>query len=419
MGLGKPVIQLCQQDTKLHFDIAQKNGEFNVPHWSTKYITVRESRLMDSEEEKIFHKIERDVCTKLNVNDRQDAKFKKMIRSYDRAIRRSMEKELKFSKCETSYRFEVNDAWLTDQILKVSGIDLSPLYQLSAEYIKNYNLSIVAADETSRGDNDLTYDFNSSSCRGNDETEADKQINERLGKEMRQMNESVFIRPPDEDEWYEAAFHPTKIKAAAQSPTPTPSEPPTEESVMSVEELLEALSSDNDNNNPIINKEELRRKLISRMRSDLDETITSLTLKINQTFIASFLKHQEKWAAEIDAYVFAEHTQTEYQKIVSKAFYEKVPLEELLPPDKEEEIRALDKHLSLVGTIKNHISDEYLHLPYINIIEAFLEHYVRIKEPIVKGFILYLFDANGRLGDDPFQRMKDEGWEPKPLPFLS
>ena len=25
MGLGKPVIQLCQRDTKLHFDIAQKN----------------------------------------------------------------------------------------------------------------------------------------------------------------------------------------------------------------------------------------------------------------------------------------------------------------------------------------------------------------------------------------------------------
>lgn len=25
MGLGKPVIQLCQKDTKLHFDIAQKN----------------------------------------------------------------------------------------------------------------------------------------------------------------------------------------------------------------------------------------------------------------------------------------------------------------------------------------------------------------------------------------------------------
>lgn len=25
MGLGKPVIQLCQSGTKLHFDIAQKN----------------------------------------------------------------------------------------------------------------------------------------------------------------------------------------------------------------------------------------------------------------------------------------------------------------------------------------------------------------------------------------------------------
>ena len=25
MGLGKSVIQLCQKDTKLHFDIAQKN----------------------------------------------------------------------------------------------------------------------------------------------------------------------------------------------------------------------------------------------------------------------------------------------------------------------------------------------------------------------------------------------------------
>ena len=25
MGLGKPVIQLCQKDTRLHFDIAQKN----------------------------------------------------------------------------------------------------------------------------------------------------------------------------------------------------------------------------------------------------------------------------------------------------------------------------------------------------------------------------------------------------------
>lgn len=25
MGVGKPVIQLCQEETKLHFDIAQKN----------------------------------------------------------------------------------------------------------------------------------------------------------------------------------------------------------------------------------------------------------------------------------------------------------------------------------------------------------------------------------------------------------
>lgn len=25
MGLGKPVIQLCQSEAKLHFDIAQKN----------------------------------------------------------------------------------------------------------------------------------------------------------------------------------------------------------------------------------------------------------------------------------------------------------------------------------------------------------------------------------------------------------
>jgi hypothetical protein len=25
MGLGKPVIQLCKKDVKLHFDIAQKN----------------------------------------------------------------------------------------------------------------------------------------------------------------------------------------------------------------------------------------------------------------------------------------------------------------------------------------------------------------------------------------------------------
>lgn len=25
MGLGKPVIQLCQKDARLHFDIAQKN----------------------------------------------------------------------------------------------------------------------------------------------------------------------------------------------------------------------------------------------------------------------------------------------------------------------------------------------------------------------------------------------------------
>lgn len=25
MGLGKPVIQLCKKDTRLHFDIAQKN----------------------------------------------------------------------------------------------------------------------------------------------------------------------------------------------------------------------------------------------------------------------------------------------------------------------------------------------------------------------------------------------------------
>ena len=25
MGIGKPVIQLCKQDVKLHFDIAQKN----------------------------------------------------------------------------------------------------------------------------------------------------------------------------------------------------------------------------------------------------------------------------------------------------------------------------------------------------------------------------------------------------------
>ena len=36
MGLGKPVIQLCQKNTRLHFDIAQKNTimwefEENIP----------------------------------------------------------------------------------------------------------------------------------------------------------------------------------------------------------------------------------------------------------------------------------------------------------------------------------------------------------------------------------------------------
>ena len=36
MGLGKPVIQLCQQDTKLHFDISQKKtimwfDEYDIP----------------------------------------------------------------------------------------------------------------------------------------------------------------------------------------------------------------------------------------------------------------------------------------------------------------------------------------------------------------------------------------------------
>ena len=32
MGLGKPVIQLCKKDVKLHFDIAQKNTIF----WTTE-----------------------------------------------------------------------------------------------------------------------------------------------------------------------------------------------------------------------------------------------------------------------------------------------------------------------------------------------------------------------------------------------
>ncbi len=43
MGLGKPVIQLCQQDTRLHFDIAQKNTimwdvEDNIPEKLTNRI---------------------------------------------------------------------------------------------------------------------------------------------------------------------------------------------------------------------------------------------------------------------------------------------------------------------------------------------------------------------------------------------
>lgn len=43
MGLGKPVIQLCKQDTKLHFDIAQKNTimwatEDDIPEMLTNRI---------------------------------------------------------------------------------------------------------------------------------------------------------------------------------------------------------------------------------------------------------------------------------------------------------------------------------------------------------------------------------------------
>lgn len=43
MGIGKPVIQLCQKDTKLHFDIAQKNTimwdtEGDIPHRLTNRI---------------------------------------------------------------------------------------------------------------------------------------------------------------------------------------------------------------------------------------------------------------------------------------------------------------------------------------------------------------------------------------------
>lgn len=43
MGLGKPVIQLCKADTKLHFDIAQKNTimwstEDNIPKRLTNRI---------------------------------------------------------------------------------------------------------------------------------------------------------------------------------------------------------------------------------------------------------------------------------------------------------------------------------------------------------------------------------------------
>ena len=43
MGLGKPVIQLCQKDTKLHFDIAQKNtimweNEESIPEMLTNRI---------------------------------------------------------------------------------------------------------------------------------------------------------------------------------------------------------------------------------------------------------------------------------------------------------------------------------------------------------------------------------------------
>ena len=43
MGLGKAVIQLCQKDTKLHFDIAQKNtimwdNEEDIPERLTNRI---------------------------------------------------------------------------------------------------------------------------------------------------------------------------------------------------------------------------------------------------------------------------------------------------------------------------------------------------------------------------------------------
>jgi len=43
MGLGKPVIRLCKQDTKLHFDIAQKNTimwatEDDIPEMLTNRI---------------------------------------------------------------------------------------------------------------------------------------------------------------------------------------------------------------------------------------------------------------------------------------------------------------------------------------------------------------------------------------------
>ena len=45
MGLGKPVIQLCKQGVKLHFDIAQKNtimwaAEDDIPELLQKRIAA-------------------------------------------------------------------------------------------------------------------------------------------------------------------------------------------------------------------------------------------------------------------------------------------------------------------------------------------------------------------------------------------
>ena len=115
-------------------------GDLDFPNWIKRYGVEKETTAMTLAQEQTIKEIVNRVCREMGVANRLEAKYNGTLKTYDRKLRRALENEVGYSKCETSHIIYVGEAWLYEELQRLTGLDMSEGGTLIDEEEKNNKL---------------------------------------------------------------------------------------------------------------------------------------------------------------------------------------------------------------------------------------------------------------------------------------